>query len=145
MKAKVRQYEIPETPLSMVSEDTGVYDVIGQLRRGIVFEAFWQIAQECIMTMQEWSEILHIDTRTLQRYKVQNLTFAPLQSEKILEIQILNSLGERVFGDRDNFNIWLDTKNVALGGSKPKELFDSTFGITLVKDELIRIQYGVLA
>jgi uncharacterized protein (DUF2384 family) len=50
-----------------------------------------------------------------------------------------------IVGDTEKFNLWLDSNNLALGGIKPKSLFDSTFGINLLKDELIKIEYGVLA
>jgi putative toxin-antitoxin system antitoxin component (TIGR02293 family) len=95
--------------------------------------------------MQEWARILHLDARTLQRYRVGNLTFAPLQSEKILEIKILNKMGIGIFGDAQRFDAWLDAPNIALGGTRPKDLLDNAFGIALIKDDLIRIQYGVLA
>ena len=45
----------------------------------------------------------------------------------------------------EKLNTWLETKNIMLGGVKPKDLLDNTFGISLVKDELTRIEYGVLA
>ena len=50
-----------------------------------------------------------------------------------------------MFEDKANFDSWLDTKSIGLGGIKPKDLFDTTFGINLVCDELTRIEHGVLA
>jgi putative toxin-antitoxin system antitoxin component (TIGR02293 family) len=58
---------------------------------------------------------------------------------------MLYEYGIEVFGDRDNFNIWLNSRSIALGGRSPKELLDTKFGIDLVKDELGRIEHGVLA
>ncbi len=58
---------------------------------------------------------------------------------------MLNKYGIEVFGKQDNFNVWLNTKNIALGGIKPKELLDSSFGIQILKDELTRIEQGILA
>lgn len=81
----------------------------------------------------------------MQRYKKENKTFDPIYSEKILEITMLFNYGKEVFGDEDNFNTWLQTKSIALGGRAPKELLSNTFGIRLVKDELARIEHGVLA
>ncbi|NEN24917.1 DUF2384 domain-containing protein, partial [Cryomorpha ignava] len=40
---------------------------------------------------------------------------------------------------------WLDSNIVALGGIKPKTLLDSSFGISILNQELIRIEHGVLA
>ena len=50
-----------------------------------------------------------------------------------------------VFGNIENFSQWLNSKNIALGGVKPISLLDNTFGIMLLKDQLIRIEHGVLA
>jgi uncharacterized protein (DUF2384 family) len=50
-----------------------------------------------------------------------------------------------VFGDKERFNVWLNATNIALGNVKPKDLLDNTFGISLLKDELGRIEHGILA
>ena len=138
--AKPKQYKETESLPDILHEDAGVYEVMSVLRRGITFSDFLQIVHESLLTMQEWAEILHVDARTLQRYRVGNLTFAPLQSEKILEIKILNKLGAETFGDAVRFDTWLNAKNISLGGVRPKDLLDNAFGIALIKDELIRIQ-----
>jgi len=143
--AKPKPYKETNPVLNIVNEDAGVYEVMDVLRRGITFNDFLQIVHESLLTMQEWARILHLDARTLQRYRVSNLTFAPLQSEKILEIKILNKLGAQTFGDTERFDTWLNAKNIYLGGVRPKDLLDNAFGIALIKDELQRIQYGVLA
>jgi uncharacterized protein (DUF2384 family) len=65
--------------------------------------------------------------------------------ENIIQISELYNLGIEVFGDKDKFNIWLETQNLALGGIRPKELLDNSFGIGLLKDELLRIEQGILA
>jgi putative toxin-antitoxin system antitoxin component (TIGR02293 family) len=143
--AKPKQYKVSESIPDILHEEAGIYEVMTVLRRGITFGDFLNIVKESLLNMQEWAQILHLDARTLQRYRVGNLTFAPLQSEKILEIKILNKLGAEIFGDLHRFDIWLNSKNIALGGARPKDLLDNAFGIALIKDELIRIQYGVLA
>ena len=83
--------------------------------------------------------------RTMQRYKKEKKTFDPIYSEKILEVMLLYKLGINVFGNKEKFISWIETKNLALGGVKPKELLDNTFGISLLKDELTRIEHGILA
>jgi putative toxin-antitoxin system antitoxin component (TIGR02293 family) len=62
-----------------------------------------------------------------------------------LQIEILYSKGEEVFGDRKNFTKWLETKNLALGDILPLDLLRTSFGIQLLMDELTRIEHGVLA
>jgi putative toxin-antitoxin system antitoxin component (TIGR02293 family) len=80
----------------------------------------------------------------MQRYKKEKRSFDPPQSEKIIEIAILFNKGREVFGDETKFNRWLETENIALGKIAPKDLLDSTFGISLLNDELGRIEHGIL-
>ena len=115
------------------------------VRQGIKQTDFKKIAIRSPFTTHEWSYFLNLSERTMQRYEKQKRTFAPSQSEKILEIEELNDKGLEVFEDKNNFKLWLESKNIALGSMKPKDLLDTSIGIGMVKDELIRIEYGVLA
>jgi putative toxin-antitoxin system antitoxin component (TIGR02293 family) len=126
-------------------DDNNIMYLVDTVRQGIKFKVFINIVDNSPFSVEEWSSYLHISERTIQRYKKEEKTFDPLHSEKILEITLLNKKGIEVFGNPQKFNTWLDSKSIALGGVKPKELLDSSFGISLVKDELIRIEHGVLA
>ncbi|MBF9255596.1 DUF2384 domain-containing protein [Pontibacter sp. 172403-2] len=126
-------------------DDRDVLMLISSVREGIKYGLFQSIASNSPFSTAEWSNFLHLSERTFQRYKKEKRTFDPLHSEKILEITLVYNKGIEVFGDKGNYDAWLETKNVALGGIKPKELLDSTFGIGLLKDELTRIEHGVLA
>ncbi len=96
-------------------------------------------------TSRDWSGFLHLSERSMQRYKKDGGIFGTVSSEKIVEITMLYKYGVSVFGEKQKFDSWLNIKNVALGGIKPKELLDTSFGIGLIKDELSNIEYGVLA
>lgn len=126
-------------------DDRDVFMLIGTVREGVKYGLFQHIADRSPFSTTEWSNFLHLSERTFQRYKKDRRTFDPLHSEKILEITLVYNKGVEVFGDKANFDAWLSAKNVALGGIKPKELLDSSFGIGLLKDELTRIEHGVLA
>lgn len=95
--------------------------------------------------MNEWAGFLHLSERTLQRHKKDKAVFDAASSEKILEILLLYRYGVQVFGESGKFDLWLRTRNLALGGIKPKDLLDNSFGINLLKDELYRIEQGVLS
>jgi uncharacterized protein (DUF2384 family) len=60
-------------------------------------------------------------------------------------LTLLNDYGSRVFGTKKKFSLWLETKNIALGNITPKNLLNNANGINLLKDELTRIEYGILA
>jgi len=126
-------------------DDSSAFSLINAIKEGVNFSFFERLAKSIPFTLREWAVYLHLSERSLQRYKKQKGTFNAVTSEKIIEITMLNKFGIEVFGNQDNFNVWLNSKNVALGSIKPKELLDSSFGIQLLKDELTRIEHGILA
>lgn len=63
-------------------------------------------------------------------------------SEKIIELLDLFFLGIEVFGNKDSFLSWLHFNCLTLG-DKPIKLIGNTTGLQAVKEELMRIQYGV--
>ncbi len=126
-------------------DDINAISLIKMVRRGIGFAAFDTFANKSPFSSNEWSTYLHLSERTMQRYRSEQKTFDPLQSEKIIEIALFYNKGVEVFGSAEKFNSWLDTDNLALGNTKPKMLLDNTFGINMLRDELTRIEYGVLA
>jgi putative toxin-antitoxin system antitoxin component (TIGR02293 family) len=126
-------------------DDIHTLSLVEMVRQGIGYEAFHKFADRSPFSFREWSSYLHLSERSMQRYRNEKKTFDPLQSEKIIEIALLYNKGIEVFGNSDRFDAWLTTENLSLGNIRPKTLLDNSFGIHMVKDELIRIEYGVLA
>lgn len=126
-------------------DDRDLIHFIKMVRDGISFTVFFNFAKSTPFSLAEWSGFLNMSERTMQRHKLEKKTFGPIYSEKILQITLLYNMGIEVFGDKEKFNAWLDTSNLGLGGLKPKEMLDNSFGIDLIKDELTRIEHGVLA
>jgi len=93
----------------------------------------------------DWSNFLGISTKSLQRYKQSSQNFKPIQSEKIIEMAEVTTVGMDVFADVDKFKLWLNTPNYSLGNLKPIELLKDSYGKELVIGELTRINYGILA
>ncbi|RYY06485.1 MAG: DUF2384 domain-containing protein [Sphingobacteriaceae bacterium] len=126
-------------------DDNSSIFLIKTIREGISYSFFDSMLQYLPFSFQEWSQYLNLSERNLQRYKKENKPFQANFAERILEIKLLYNQGIEVFEVYENLNTWLNTKSIALGDVKPKDLFDTTFGINLVRDELIRIEHGVLA
>lgn len=136
----------PEIPFSYKStDDLNVLTIIDTIRTGISFNTFEKIVGKTPFTLAEWANYLQLSERTIQRAQKEKKSFQPIQSERIVELDMLYEYGVEVFGDKDNFNVWLNSRSVALGGRMPKELLDTTFGMGMVKDELGRIEHGILA
>jgi putative toxin-antitoxin system antitoxin component (TIGR02293 family) len=126
-------------------DDKNVLGIIDIVRHGISYKEFDKIVGDTPFSLTEWANYLQVSERTIQRNQKENKAFQPIQSERIVEVSMLYKYGVEVFGNKDNFDTWLNTKSIALGGRIPKDLLDTKFGISLVKDELGRIEHGILA
>ena len=141
-----RPLNITDKKISYSSiDDKDVIQFIRTIRNGISFVQFYSFARNAPFTMVEWAIFLNMSPRTMQRHQAEKKSFSSIYSERILQITLLYNLGTEVFGEKEKFHTWLDTQNLAMGGIKPKELLDNSFGIGMVKDELTRIEHGVLA
>lgn len=127
------------------ADDRDILFLINTIREGISYSFFEAIVETGPFSFEEWSTYFNISERTLQRYKKEQKPFHAAAAERILEIVMLYRYGLEVFEDQGNFETWLSTKSIALAGSKPKELLDTTFGVNMIRDELTRIAHGVLA
>jgi putative toxin-antitoxin system antitoxin component (TIGR02293 family) len=127
------------------ADDNNVLAIIDLVRNGISYKDFNQIADDTPFSLTEWANYLQLSERTMQRNQKEKKSFQPIQSERIVELSMLYKYGVEVFGDKDNFNIWLNSKSISLGGRIPKDLLDTTFGMGMIKDELGRIEQGILA
>ncbi len=128
-----------------VVDDKSVLLLINTVKQGVNYNTFLNIADKSPFTIIDWCNFLHLSERTLHRYKKDNKSFDPIYSEKIMELTMLYKYGFDVFGSKEKFNVWLNAKNIAMGGIMPKNLLDTSFGINMVKDELTSIEHGVLA
>ncbi len=140
------KYPVPEEDeildLTAVSEKSG-YDLIQAVREGIPYYAFEKFASAGPFTMADWSGFLELSERSLHRYKKDKKSFDRMRSERIIEIATVLKKGIRVFGDEEKFTSWMNSRILALGGIKPKQLLDSSTGIKLLDEELTRIDYGM--
>lgn len=126
-------------------DNNDIFRLINLAREGIAYEDFKKLSNTYPLNASSWSKILNMSERTMLRYKREKKSFDSIHSEKLLLIMLLFKKGTDVFGNTENFLIWLNAKSIALGGVKPIDLLDSSFGINLVKDELGRIEHGILA
>jgi putative toxin-antitoxin system antitoxin component (TIGR02293 family) len=127
------------------SDDKDMLAIIELVREGISYQDFLKILADIPFTLSEWAGYLQLSERTMQRNQKENKPFQPIQSERIVELSMLYRYGVEVFGDKGSFDVWLSSKSLALGGRSPKDLLDTKFGISMVKDELGRIEHGILA
>lgn len=126
-------------------DNNDVFRLIESIREGVDYNTFDKFSRRFPLNNTEWSRILKVSERTMQRYKKEKKRFDSLHSERLLLIMLLFKKGEEVFESTDNFIHWLNSENISLGGIKPIRMLDNSFGVNMVKNELIRIEHGVLA
>ncbi|MCF8357630.1 MAG: DUF2384 domain-containing protein [Prolixibacteraceae bacterium] len=126
-------------------ENNDIFKLIDVTRQGVDYETFEDFTVSYPLNSSTWSKILNMSERTIQRYKREKKRLDSIHSEKFLLIMLLFKKGVSVFGNTSNFLAWINSKSIPLGGIKPIDLLDNSFGINMVKDELIRIEHGVLA
>lgn len=125
------------------NDDVRANYLVKVIRSGIDYKNFNKIQETLPFEIGDWTKILGLTKRTLERYKEEGKTFKPQQSERIVEVSQLYNKGVDVFGDAEKFTNWMHSKNMALGNVPPITLLDTSIGINMITDELTRIEYGV--
>lgn len=114
------------------------------IRGGLTRSALDTLMHKTGLTIYELADILEVTDRTLRRYAPEEVLNRRL-SERLLEIANLYSRGEEVFGSAAVFRQWMDAVVPALGHRTPKSFLDTSLGISMLMDELGRIEHGVFA
>ncbi len=109
------------------------------------FSDFQKIASKVDFTQKEWSEILHISERTLQRYAHDNGTFNSGAIDRLLQINKVIQRGKEVFGSFKKFNNWLRDEPFMLEGRLSLHSLASIEGIHNIITQLGRIEHGIFA
>jgi len=136
-KDKVKRFNEPSSLYRSVKALPAVKD--------FTYNEFKKIADRAPFTQAEWSSILHVSERTLQRYAKDNSTFAPINAERALQIARVLKEGEFTFGKQEHFYNWLKQGPFMLGGNLSPESLTTAEGIERVLTQLGRIQHGILA
>lgn len=121
-----------------------LFDFMDAARAGIPKKDIAVLAKNLHLAQADLLVILHISARTWQRYTDEAL-MSPDVTERALQLAALYQHGRDVFGSVEKFQGWMHYPSLFFRSKKPIELLDTSFGFKAVEDELIRIDYGVLA
>ena len=109
------------------------------------YKEFKKIADKVSFTQQEWSDILHISERTIQRYSKNNGIFNFSVTDRILQVDKVIRKGVEVFGSVNKFLSWIRNNPSALEGTLSLGSLGSFEGINLTLRQLGRIEHGIFA
>jgi len=82
--------------------------------------------------------------RTLARRKEQNEGLSIAESDRVVRLNRISEMADRVFGSHEKAQRWLRKKSRVLNEA-PIVLLQSETGAHLVEEELHRIDYGIFA
>jgi putative toxin-antitoxin system antitoxin component (TIGR02293 family) len=131
----------------MAEEPMAIYELKKNVPslKNFTFNDFKKIADKVDFTQKEWSDILHISERTLQRYAHDNGFFNTGVIDRILQINKVFERGKEVFGSYERFNLWLRDNPYMLEGRLSIHSLASFDGINLVLTQIGRIEHGIFA
>jgi len=95
------------------------------------------------LQQKETAELIGVSVRTYQRQK-STTPITNAASENVLKLAELFQLGLNAFdNDEKALASWLNSPIPALSNETPIHMLSSSLGIDLVKEELLRIEYGI--
>ena len=117
-------------------------DLIIMIKNRLSRRNFNFVRKELKMPLKEFSAVLKISEKTIQRYKENELLNENV-SEGLIEIAEIIAMGVEVFGNKIEFIDWLHSPVISLGADKPVDFLDTHHGRKLLMNELGRIEHGI--
>jgi putative toxin-antitoxin system antitoxin component (TIGR02293 family) len=146
MNKKKKYNEDAEKPMK-AEEPMAMYNIRKNVPslKNFTFNDFKKICDKVDFTQNEWSDILHISERTLQRYAHDNGTFNTGVIDRILQINKVFERGKEVFGSYERFNLWLRGNPYMLEGQLSVHSLASFDGLNNLLTQIGRIEHGIFA
>ncbi|KIC91850.1 hypothetical protein HY58_06460 [Flavihumibacter sp. ZG627] len=112
---------------------------------GLAVSVFDKIIQITALNKNQLAAFIDVTPKTIDNYRIRRHKLGRTESEQLLQLMALYKKGQEIFGNSEDFNLWLKQPASGLGGIVPFELLYTQGGINLVMEELLRIEYGALA
>ena len=90
-------------------------------------------------------KVFEITPKTFNKYKNENVKLTALLLEHALKFIEVYKSGIEVFGNSSEFNDWLMDESFGLDYKIPANLLNTSNGLDMVLEELMRIAYGATA
>lgn len=119
--------------------------LIQLINRGISVNLFTQIVNESQFNLSEWSHVINLPYRTIQRYLKNTKLLKPIHTEKVFEFLQVIEMGNEVFGSDEKFSNWAHNKKHIFGNKRPIDILNTSFGMAIIIKELNRIEHGLFA
>ena len=122
------------------------YSIVLNSLKGLSANVFYDLVLITgINKNQLAGDIFQLSLKTIKRYREDNKKLNPRNSELILKLIALYKKGAEVFGSTESFNKWLNKPAFGVGNKTPYRIMNTSTGIDLIFEELVRIEFGDLA
>lgn len=122
------------------------YAIVMNSLNGVKANVFYDLVTISGLNKNQLAEdVFEISLKTINRYKQDKKRLNARNSEIVLKLLALYKKGIEVFGELEDFNKWLTKRAFGLGDKIPYKMMNTSTGIDLIFEELVRIEYGDLA
>ena len=120
------------------------YNKLVAIKKGLQAQALLDLMLVTGATRVDIAHLLDLTEPTLRKYITAGKELNIGISEHILQLFELFDKGMDTFGSLEDFKNWLPKHNIGID-AKPIDLLDTITGISIVMNQLLRIDYGALA
>jgi len=136
---------VQEVALKYQANEESAFIMVNRAQNGLPVTAFFDLVEISGLANEELAGLLDLSYKTIQRYQKDGKNLNAQNSEQLLKMIALYQKADEVFGDLESFNRWLRKPSVGLGNQQPLSYLQTSGGIDLIRDELLRIEHGALA
>jgi putative toxin-antitoxin system antitoxin component (TIGR02293 family) len=137
MQDPILRYEAAEQPT--------IQEIQLRIDKGLSYSVFEELAETLPLTNKEWSSILAVSDRTLQRWFNDHPRIDGLTAERLFEIARFTVVALDVFTTSREVVEWLRAPHPDFDNEAPIRLLRTQAGIDIVKSLMLRIMHGVVA
>jgi putative toxin-antitoxin system antitoxin component (TIGR02293 family) len=137
--------QVNEVAVKYHVQTENYFALVSRAQNGISVSAFFDMLEISNLSKEELSSLLDVSYKTMQRYQKEGKKLSALNSEQLLKMIALYQKAEEVFGNLSSFNRWLRKPAHGLNNQHPLSLMQTSGGIDLINEELLRIEFGAFA
>jgi len=117
------------------------YSLVKKARKGVKTEVFYSLADAINMSEKTLASIINLSPRTISNYRDQEKQLDANYSEHLLKLISLYQFGREVFGNLEDFGLWLD-RPFWNSDDRPMDFISTPGGVDLVREEVEKLALG---
>ena len=139
-----------EEPVALYGANTSVfhrfaikddYKLLIKAREGLKTDVFYSLADAIKMPEKTLASVINLSPRTIRNYRDQEKGLDPIYSEHLLKLINLYSFGKEIFGNLDEFTLWMN-RPFWNSDDKPIDFISTSGGVDLIYEEIEKLAQG---